>query len=159
MAARRLVILRTSASLAVAALAVGALAACGPSEAERAALAADSIVALAEAEGLVLRDTVGGRPLALMVRDCVVHDLADPPRADGRRPVVLRPERYPWPTVCERQSIAVEDDWVFVTLGRTAFGAGGCCAAGGSYRTRDGRRWEREAAGGGWTPVAADSVP
>jgi hypothetical protein len=135
-----------------------ALCACGPSDEELAAKSADSIVAVARADGRVHRGTLGGRPLALMVHECKVYNLEDAPRKGGKRPSVLEPEFYPWPTVCSRQSIGADTAWVTVRLGRTGLGAGGCCATGGTYRTRDGRVWEREGNGGAWTPVGADSA-
>ena len=132
--------------------------ACGPSEEQRAARSADSIVAIAADSGLVYRGSPNGRPLALMVHDCKVYDLADVPRKGGKRPAVLTTEFYPWPTVCARESIKADSVFVIVQLGRTGIGAGGCCATGGTYRSRDGRAWEREG-GGKWTRVGADSVP
>jgi hypothetical protein len=91
--------------------------------------------------------------VALLVRDCAVYDLT---RGGATRPArVVATDPYPWPTVCERQSLDTVGGWVTVTLGRTAFGAGGCCVSGGSWRTRDGRTWERRWAGA-WLPV--DSV-
>jgi hypothetical protein len=143
--------------LAVLAAAVFCLA-CGPSEEEIIAKSADSIVAIAKTDGRVFRGTLGGRPLALMVHECKVYNLDDPPRKGGKRPSVLEPDFYPWPTVCSRQSIEADTAWVFVRLGRTGLGAGGCCATGGAYRTRDGRVWEREHTGGTWAKVAADSA-
>ena len=137
--------------------ALAALAACGPSAGERARRSADSIVAVAGGAGRVYRGTVAGRPLALMVHACKVYDLSDAPGDGGERPVRLEPDFYPWPTVCQRESIAADTAWVTVPLGRTGFGAGGCCATGGTYRTRDGRTWEREGAGGRWTPVDTDT--
>jgi hypothetical protein len=132
-------------------------AACGPSAEQRAARAADVIVARADSAGRVFRGTVGGRPLALMVDGCAVYDLADAPRGDeGARDARLTPDFYPWPTVCSREAITADTAWVTVVLGRTGFGAGGCCATGGTYRTRDGRRWEREDGHGRW--VAADAA-
>lgn len=142
----------------VGAWSIACLVGCGPNEQERAAHSADSIVALADSGGRVLRATVGGRDLGLMVHDCVVYDLADAPGRDGRRPAVLKPDVYLWPTVCARQSIDADSAWATVTLGRTAFGAGGCCATGGTYRTRDGRAWEREEPGGRWTAIPRDST-
>ena len=132
------------------------LSACGPSKEERAARAADSIVAIADTAGRVFRGTVGGRPVALMVSDCKVFDLNDAYRQDGRRPSVLTTEFYPWPTFCMRQSIEADTAWVKVELGRTGFGAGGCCATGGVFRSRDGRTWEKRAAGK-WIRVGSDS--
>ena len=133
--------------------------ACGPSKEQIAAKSADSIVAIATREGLVYRGSVGGRPVALMVHDCKVNDLNDAPGKGGRRPTLLQPEFYPWPTVCSRQSITSDSAWVTVVLGRTGLGAGGCCAAGGTYRSRDGRVWEREGERGTWTRVGTDSTP
>ena len=135
-----------------------ALIACGPTKEQIAAHSADSIVAIAASKGLVFRKAVGGRTLALMVHDCKVYDLADTPGKGGKRPSVLQPEFYPWPTVCTRESIASDSAFVTVTLGRTGVGAGGCCATGGTYRSRDGREWEREGQGGKWTRVGADST-
>lgn len=133
--------------------------ACAPTAEQRAAQSADSIVAIADSAKLVHRGAVSGRAVALMVHDCKVYDLADAPRKGGRRPAVLEPDFYPWPTVCSRESIAADSAWVTVNLGRTGVGAGGCCATGGTYRSRDGRVWEREGPGGAWTRVAADSTP
>lgn len=135
--------------------AAGALvAACWPGAGERAAAAMERE---AEAQGLVLRAMLDGRPLALMVRDCRVYDLADRPDRKGRRPVRLEPEFYLGPTSCARQSIATDAGWVTVTIGRMAFGAGGCCASGGTYRTRDGRAWEKRVRGA-WVAQAADAA-
>ena len=131
---------------------------CGPTAEERAAHASDSIVALADSGGRVLRDTVRGRHVSLMVDDCKVYNLADPPGRNGRRTAVLETDFYPWPTVCSRERIEADTAWVTVTLGRTGFGAGGCCATGGTYRSRDGRVWEREGEGGAWVGVVSDSA-
>ena len=146
-----------------AAWGAAALAACGPGAEEHAARAAvqaaarvaDSVVAAANRDGRVFRGTLGGRRLALMVDDCAVYDLAEAAGGGRRRPV-LTPDAYPWPTVCARQSIAADTAWLTVRLGRTGLGAGGCCATGGTYRTRDGRVWERERAGGRWAPAGRD---
>jgi hypothetical protein len=118
---------------------------------------ADSIVAIAAKAGRVYRGTLGGRPVALMVHECKVYNLADAPGRGGKRPSVLTPEFYPWPTVCARESIEADSGWVKVELGRTGVGAGGCCATGGMYRTRDGRVWEREGKRG-WMRVGSDST-
>ena len=143
---------------AVALIALVAVVACGPTKEQIAARSADSIVAIAASKDLVLRGPVGGRSLALMVHDCKVYDLGDTPGKGGKRPAVLQTEFYPWPTVCSRESITRDSAFVTVTLGRTGIGAGGCCAAGGTYRSRDGREWEREGQGGRWTRVGADSA-
>ncbi len=139
-------------------LLVAVLLACGPSEEERTARAADSIVALAAERGLVFRGVVSGQQVAIMIRDCKVYNLADKPRVDGARPVILRPDFYPWPTVCGRESIEGDSAHVIVTIGRQGIGAGGCCSTGGTYRSRDGRVWERKGPNGAWTRVDADTT-
>ena len=136
---------------------VGATLACGPTPEQRAARSADSIVAIATKAGRVYRGSLGGRPLALMVHECKVFNLEDAPRKGGKRPVVLEPDFYPWPTSCMRESIEADSAWVKVELGRTGFGAGGCCATGGTYRTRDGLAWEK-LVGGVWKPAESDSA-
>ena len=157
---------RQARATAVAALAaaLAATIACSPSEEELrareealAARAADSILAIASADDRVFRGAIDGRPLALAVHECQVWNLDDPPRSDGRRPALVKPDFYPWPTACQRQSIAEDSGWVVVTLGRMGFGAGGCCATGGTWRTRDGRAWERDVRGK-WAPVVPDSA-
>ena len=79
---------------------IASMFACGPSPEEKTARSADSIVALAAEKGLVFRGVVSGNPVAIMVRDCKVYNLDDKPRSDGVRPVILRPDFYPWPTAC-----------------------------------------------------------
>jgi hypothetical protein len=132
--------------------------ACGPTAAEKAASASDSIVAIADSAGLVFRGMVNGRALELMVHDCKLFDLSDKPDEAGQRPVRIKPDFYPWPTVCSRQSIEADSALVTVVLGRTGLGAGGCCATGGKWRSRDGVTWEREGPGGAWSLVGADSA-
>ena len=56
---------------------------------------------------------------------------------------VLAPDFYPMWTACQRQSMSFEKGALTVTLGRMAFGAGGCCATGGTYRSTDGRNWKK----------------
>ena len=129
--------------------------------AERATRArADSLEAAvvgAEREGRAFRGVVGGRRVALLVEGCKVYDLGATEGAKGEP--VLAPDPYPWPTVCERQHARADSAWVTVTLGRSAFGAGGCCATGGTYRSRDGRVWERGLGDGRWAPVDGGHAP
>lgn len=56
---------------------------------------------------------------------------------------VLEPDFYPFFTACQRESLQVSQGVVTVTLGRMAMGAGGCCATGGTYQSRDGRIWKK----------------
>jgi hypothetical protein len=137
---------------------IAGMIACGPSPEEKTARSADSIVALAAEKGLVFRGVVSGSPVAIMVRDFKVYNLDDKPRSDGVRPVILRPDFYPWPTTCGRESIEGDSAFVRLTIGRWGLGAGACCSTGGTYRSRDGRVWERQLTSSKWVPVVDDSV-
>jgi hypothetical protein len=98
----------------------------------------------------VFKGLLGGKPVHLAVHDCKVYR-ALPKEAkesstsgEGAWQMVLEPDLYPFFTYCERQSLQAENDAVTVTLGRIAFGAGGCCATGGTYRSRDGELWKKQ---------------
>jgi hypothetical protein len=110
-------------------------------------------------DGRAVRAVLAGGPVAVLVEECRVYDLTAPADAEGERRPVLTPDLYPWFTSCTRQRAALEGEHVVVTLGRTAFGAGGCCATGGTYRSRDGRAWERLTGEGGWAPVSEPRPP
>lgn len=89
------------------------------------------------------RGTLGGTPVELLVQDCKVFEVV---RGSGQTlslTEVLAPAPYPFFTACQRQSLRQEDGSVVAVLGRMALGAGGCCATGGTWRTRDGRVWEK----------------
>ena len=85
------------------------------------------------------RLVLGGAPVHLALEDCAVYRV----EPDGRREQVLATDPYPWPTVCKIQKLSADAQLVTVELGRTALGAGGCCATEGLWRSRDGKRWER----------------
>ena len=89
------------------------------------------------------KGVLGGKATHLVLHDCKVYYVS----AAGRRKLewvkVLEPDPYPFFTFCERQSLSAEKGVVTVTLGRIAFGAGGCCATGGTYRSADGREWQK----------------
>jgi hypothetical protein len=100
----------------------------------------------------VFKGLLGGKPVHLAVHDCKVYraiskeakESGEPKEAsEGNWQMVLEPELYPFFTYCERQSLQADNGVVTVTLGRIAFGAGGCCATGGTYRTRDGELWKK----------------
>lgn len=80
-----------------------------------------------------------GRPVELVLDDCEVFLV----RQKEPRERVLSTDFYPMFSVCVRQEIVANDDYITVILGRQAIGAGGCCATGGTWRSRDGRNWER----------------
>ena len=67
---------------------------------------------------LVFKGLLAGQFAHLVVHDCAVYMIED-------------------------QSLSKGKETVTVELGRMAFGAGGCCATGGTYRTTDGRGWKK----------------
>jgi len=77
------------------------------------------------------------------VHDCEVFRIQDAGRGKPAWERVLAPEPYPFFTRCERQSLAADAGGVTAVLGRMALGAGGCCAAGGTYRSVDGQAWKK----------------
>jgi hypothetical protein len=88
----------------------------------------------------VFKGLLGGNPVHLVVHECkVFRATAD----EGGWQMVLEPEPYPFFTSCQRQTLLAEGGAVTVTLGRIAFGAGGCCATGGTYRSKDGVLWKK----------------
>ena len=92
----------------------------------------------------VFRGTLAGRPVHLVAHDCEVFLVraVRGTQVDWER--VLAPDPYPFFTSCARQSlVAGADGGVTATLGRMAFGAGRCCATGGSWRSRDGATWTK----------------
>lgn len=100
----------------------------------------------------VFNGMLGGKPVHLAVHDCKVYRAVPKESGESRESkgsgengwqMVLEPELYPFFTYCERQSLQADNGVVTVTLGRIAFGAGGCCATGGTYRSRDGELWKK----------------
>jgi len=90
------------------------------------------------------KGALAGKPVHLVLHDCKLYAV----NAQGRRKIgwakLVEPDPYPFFTYCERQKLWEEKGTVRVTLGRIAFGAGGCCATGGTWRSSDGREWIRE---------------
>lgn len=78
---------------------------------------------------------IGGTPIHLALEDCEVFFVAP----DGSREQVLDTDFYPVFSVCQRQDVTADADFIRVELGRQALGAGGCCATGGTWRSRDGK--------------------
>lgn len=91
----------------------------------------------------VFQGALEGKFVHLIVHDCAVYKIEGTSANDMTWTVVLEAEPYPFFTSCARQSLSKGEDGVTVALGLMAFGAGGCCATGGTYRTTDGRRWEK----------------
>ena len=91
----------------------------------------------------VFKGELNGQPVYLLLHDCEVFSVQPLPKGEVRWESVLAPEPYPFFTACERQRMRRDSGRLTVTLGRRAFGAGGCCATGGTYRSADGRRWKK----------------
>lgn len=98
----------------------------------------------------VFNGTLDGKPVHLAVHDCKVYRAIPKEARESKESgengwqMVLEPDLYPFFTYCERQSLQADNGVVTVTLGRIAFGAGGCCATGGTYRSRDGELWKKQ---------------
>lgn len=86
---------------------------------------------------------IGGTPVHLALDDCAVFFVAP----DGGREKVLETDFYPMLSACQVQTASADSEHITVELGRMALGAGGCCATEGTWRSRDGRNWERRVAG------------
>lgn len=100
------------------------------------------------------RATLDGRPIHLALEDCEVFFVTP----EGRREQVVTTDFYPMFSVCQRQEASLSDGYILVQLGRQALGAGGCCATGGTWRSRDGRHWERRQ-GEGWVNQETEPAP
>lgn len=132
-----------SISLPACVLLLCTVAACRPAPAPAPPLS-DAAIAVRDAlPEDRFRGQFGGAPVELLARDCTVFGVARGPGQDVTLTEVLAPEPYPFFTGCERQSLREEDGAVIAVLGRRAFGAGGCCATGGTWRTRNGQSWEK----------------
>ena len=92
---------------------------------------------------LVFRGQLAGQPVDMLVHDCEVFHVERLAKGGVKWTSVLEPDFYPLWTSCIRQSLEVKQGAVTVTLGRQAFGAGGCCATGGVYRSVDGINWKK----------------
>jgi hypothetical protein len=85
---------------------------------------------------------LGGQDVHFVLHDCALYRAA-PAGVLPAWALVLEPEPYPFFTSCERQSMQFARGALTVNLGRMAFGAGGCCATGGNWRSSDGRNWKK----------------
>ena len=131
-------------------LGVCLLAACDllfkPSEAQLSDAAIATNAALPED---LFLGTLAGQQVQLIAHDCEVYSFKRIAGGEVEWTSVLALEPYPFFTSCERQSLTFDANprtgaviSVTATLGRRAFGSGGCCARGGTYRTTDGRTWK-----------------
>lgn len=109
-------------------------------------------------QGRVLVARLKGGTRVMLLKGCELF-LVDLASADLRRERVLRPDVYPFAS-CFDQRIEQRGDEVRVFLLMRALGSGGGNQGGGTYRSGDGRHWQRldfrrTAAGWAerWTPL------
>ncbi len=97
----------------------------------------------------------GGENGALQLSDCAVYRVT---RSFFKTKIEksLSLEFYLGPTICTSQSLTIEGAFAVATLCRQAFGAGGGCARGGTYRTADAIHWEKRGNASAWIAVPAD---
>ena len=92
---------------------------------------------------LKFQGQLAGEPTFLLVHDCEVYRVDQSADGGVQWTSVLAPDVYPMWTSCQRESMSFKGGELTVTLGRMALGAGGCCATGGTYRSKDGRVWKK----------------
>ena len=92
---------------------------------------------------LKFQGQLAGVPTFLLVHDCEVYRVDQSENGGVQWTSVLAPDFYPMWTACQRESMSFKGGELTVTLGRMALGAGGCCATGGTYRSKDGRVWKK----------------
>lgn len=90
----------------------------------------------------VFEGELAGERQFLLLHDCEVHRVERLKKGGVRWERVLATEFYPF-AFCQREGMFFQDGALTVTLGRMAFGAGGCCATGGTWRSVDGRTWKK----------------
>jgi len=94
---------------------------------------------------LIFDGELAGQRIFLIAHDCEVFSVTRAPTQEAAEwTSLVKPEFYPFFTVCERQSLTFDGRVLTAVLGRQAIGAGGCCASGGTYRSVDGRVWKKE---------------
>ncbi len=106
-------------------------------------------------EGLPIVLPSGAENVALQLGDCAVYRVT---RSFFKTKIEksLSMEFYLGPTICTSQSLTVEGAFAVASLCRQAFGAGGGCARGGTYRTSDAIHWEKRGNASAWIAVPAD---
>ena len=127
----------------IAALALLAFSLTGCDDAPDPAMSKEAIATRETPPELMFKGELDGQPTFLLLHDCEVYSVQERDKGAVRWESVLAPDFYPIWTACQRQWLDVKNGELTVTLGRMAFGAGGCCATGGTYRSRDGRNWKK----------------
>lgn len=106
----------------------------------------------------VAPDSAHDAPLIFGVHDCTLYKAVTEHQDIVAWRVVLRSDwggSYPkFMTSCTRGEVAYDGGFVHAYLCAQAIGAGGGCAGGGNYRSRDGEHhWEIARQGGHWQPL------
>lgn len=109
----------------------------------------------AQDKAIPFQAVIAGNAIRLALDDCAVFRVLP----DGSREKVLATDPYPMLSACKVQTIAADGDFITVELGRQAFGAGGCCATEGLWRSRDGVTWERRRNGKWVSPAKPAATP
>jgi hypothetical protein len=111
-------------------------------------------------EGAPVELAVAGHPVILQMGNCQIYKVERSLLRGERKTRVLTTDFYLGFTVCTRQSLSKDGDYAIASLCRQAIGAGGGCATGATYRTRDGDHWEKDVGDGKWKPVdEPDAAP
>jgi len=106
---------------------------------------------VAPSGAVIFQAQLGGKQVSFLPKNCEVFVL-DPTQDKVKRTKVLKPGFYLGFTACTDQSIKEEGGYVVAYLANRAIGAGGGNTSGGTYRTKDGFKWEKKF-GGKWLPV------
>ena len=101
--------------------------------------------------GVVFQTELQGKKTAFLLMKCEVF-LLDATAKKVKRTKVLRTGFYFWLTSCTGQSIEARDGYVIAFLSNQAIGAGGGNTSGGTYRSKDGVKWQKETPKG-WLDV------
>jgi len=107
-----------------------------------------------EAKGAkVFQIAWNGQNLAFLQQDCKVYLLDASDRKEVKRTKVLQAGMYLWFTACTGQSMWTEEGYIKASISNRAIGAGGGNTSGGTYRSKDGKVWEKWTSPKGWRPV------
>lgn len=110
-------------------------------------------------EGTPVELSVDGRTVTLQMGDCRIYKVERNWLGTTHKTRVLSTDFYLGFTACTRQSLSKEGNYAIASLCRQAIGAGGGCASSGTYRTRDGDKWEKQIGEGKWAPVETAEPP
>ena len=105
-------------------------------------LTAETIATRETPPELEFKGVLQGKPVHLIVNECRVYKVEPGEGENVTWTLVLRPEPYPLPLTCVRQSLTAGKGFVTAFIGLQAFGAGGCCSGRPEHRSTDGVNWK-----------------